>query len=609
MKFLKQVTQIVQEDILGTDNRFMAIVWTACLTGVVSLGVYMSSESVSFLGIADSREMQVNFAYPVEIRRIHVIPGQNVKKGDLLIELDQSELNDKIRLIRQQLSKLQAEMNVRQHLNSIVNNGSDVGLQDPLAVDIEDFTEELEYLEEQKKNLYIFADVDGVVGGVAFKEGEKAPSFTGLVTLSPENPSYIQGFIHEQLRTRLEIGREVAVTPVSGGGEPVVGRVVSIGSRIVMMPPRMLPYPTMQVYGREVIVEIPSQNGLLLGEKVQLKPKMAWLPLSFSSAIASEGTPTALSAHGLPADEAPRNVEVPAELAKRFTFEPSGAVYLSDLKKFLVVSDDTDKKKSATLFLVDGLGKVESQTLLVPGVGKISDMESISTDGPYVYIMTSQGLNKKGKDKAARNLFIRSKRQGLRLLGTERLEFKPLLLAAFRSSSDANLKRFFNDDGVEQLEIESHLVENDKLFIGFKNPLDRDGKSLLLLIDGVDEIFKTKSLSSKKIQVLGLLDFGTGPGAPHHLSELIRIKGHFYAATVCHKEGCGSVWRLQPKDDQFVPELLRTFEGLKPEALALDESTQSLFVLFDRKAETAQFARVPLSPAKTTAQNQPKQKD
>ncbi|HRO67985.1 MAG TPA: biotin/lipoyl-binding protein, partial [Pseudobdellovibrionaceae bacterium] len=488
MKSIKKILQIIQDDVIGTENRYMAMAWFACLSGLLALGMYLSSESMSFLGVADSRELQVNFEYPVEIKRIHVIPGQNVKKGDLLVELDQSELNGQIRLIRAQISKLEAERGVRRALNRIVSNASDLRTSDPLSVEIDDLTEELGYLENQRKNLYVFAEVDGIIGGVNFKKGEKVPAFTGLVSLSPQNPSYVEGFLHESLPTKVEIGRKVTVTPVSSGTPPVEGTVVSVGSRIILMPIRLSHFPNLQVWGREVVVEIPPRNGFLLGEKVQIKPHLElWSRLTrdiwpIDKAFAKERAASDEKRISLE-ELAPRAMTTSAELGKRFHLEPSGAIYLSDLKKFLVVSDDTDKKKSASLFLVEAEGTVLDEVLVVPGVGKVSDLESVSQQGDWIYLMTSQGLNKKGKDKGARNQFIRVKRSGLSLSDSQSVEFKPLLMKAIAASADRKLQAAFRTlKSPGDFEIESHFVDGSDLYLGFKNPMSADHQSLILVI-------------------------------------------------------------------------------------------------------------------------------
>lgn len=592
MKMIKKFVDTIQEDIIGTGNRVIAISWAVCLLGVVGLGFYMSSESMSFLGVADSREVQVNFEYPVEIKKIHVLPGQVVRKGELLLELNQSELDARIRVTRSQIGKLESELRMRQHLNSIVSNASQVDESDPLLVDISDLRQELEYLEKQKKNLYIFADVAGIVGGVNFKKGEKVPSFTSVVTLSPKNPSYVEGFVHENLKTKLEIGKKVSVIPVSSGGAAIEGKIVSVGSRIILIPQRLMHYPNMQVWGREVVVEIPSHNNLLLGEKVQIKPKLEIFGLP--TAIAADTKTSKKDSSLDSATSEPQKIQIPDEVSSRFKFEPSGAIYLEDLKKYLVVSDDTDKADSASLFLVDQEGKVDDQVLLVPGVGKISDLESISQSGEYIYLLTSQGLTKKGNDKEERNLFVRTKRTGLDFSGTQKVNFKLNLIRALSKSSNPELRKIEATLAKGSFEIEGHFVEGNDAYFAFKIPFFDNSKNLVLKISDIDSLFGKQKIEPKNVSLWSYVDFGSVPGAPHRFSDLIRVQGDLYATTVCSDEKCGAVWKLREQDGKVIPEMLKSFAGLKPEGIAYDSSDSTLFVTFDQKQKSPMFTRLSL---------------
>ncbi|KYG65719.1 hypothetical protein AZI86_01190 [Bdellovibrio bacteriovorus] len=584
MKTVKKIIETIQHDVIGTGNRFIAIAWFACLSGLIILGLYLNSETRSFLGVADSREQQVSFEYPVSIKELHVLSGQTVRKGDLMMELDQSELNEKIRLVRAQLLRLHSEKSLRSQLNLIVSNSSAGDLADPLNVDIEDLNEQLADLEEQRKNLFVFAQVDGVVGGVNFRRGEKVPAFTSVLTLSPDSPTYVEGFLHESLRTKLEVGKTVSITPLSSGTAALEGKIVSVGSRIILIPPRLAHYPNMQVYGREVVIEIPPHNGLLLGEKVQIKPRFDFISLPQATASAAEATKT--SPVGVSVDPLPMNF--PKELSKRFSFEPSGAIYLEDLKKFLVVSDDTDEEKSATLFLVNADGSVETQVLTVPGVKKISDLESISQQDGYIYLLTSQGLNKKGKDKKNRNQMVRVKRSGLNLSDTKVVEFKPLLFAALNSSTDKDLKKL--TQAGKDFEIESHFVMGKDLILGLKGPL-KEGHAIILKVKDFASLFDKSELKASQVSLWHTVKLETDEGV-HRLSDLIHHDGKLYAASVCPQEDCGAIWMLRDQDGTLTSSQIKFFKGVKPEGLAFNTHQRSLMVTFDEKNDTALFAKV-----------------
>lgn len=588
MKNIGKLVTVLQEDILGTDNRFMAGAWLMCLGGLVALGFYLSSESRSFLGVADSREQQISFEYPVSIKHLHVISGQNIRKGDLLVELDQSELSEKIRLIRAQLDRAESEKLLRQQLNLIVNNRSFGDLADPLAVDIEDFTEQLGELEEQKKKLYVFAQVDGIIGTVNFRQGEKVPGFTTILTLTPDSPTYVEGFVHESLKTKLVVGKTVRITPLSSDTQAMEGKIVSVGSRIIQIPLRLMSYPNMQVWGREVVVEIPPHNGLLLGEKVQIKPKFDLL--SIAQATAS----TDIKMNTGATTTEPADMKLPLTIKKHFQFEPSGAVYLSDIKKFLIVSDDTDKGKSASLFLANADGTVEEQVLTLPNIGQVADLESISQQDGTIYLLTSQGVNKKGEDKKNRNQIIRVTRSGLHLSGAEAVDFKTSLMTALKTSKDANLRILVQGEAKGNFEIESHFVDGKDLYLGFKEPLHINNGSIVLVVKNFETVFTGKSLKAEQVRLWNTLQFEKVQGAPHRLSELIKIQGQMYAATVCNDESCGAIWRLREENNKVSTSLVKFYKEDKPEGLAFDSHRRSLFVTFDEKNERPKFAHIDL---------------
>ena len=584
-----KLINIIQEDIIGTGNRLIAITWLLCIVGVVGLGLYFSSESRSFLGVADSREQKVSFEHPVEIKQIYVIPGQAIKKGELLMELDQSVLNEKIRTVRTQLDKLNSEKLVRSHLNLMVDNHGVSDGTDPLSVDIKDLNEQFENLEQQKKNLYVFASVDGVVGVVNFRRGERVPALTSILTLAPQSPTYIEGFLHESIHSKLEVGKAINVIQLAGGSKSVEGRVVSVGSRIIAMPPRLMANPNMQIYGREVIVEIPADNDFIPGEKVQLKPKfeITFLPQA-SAEIKKMASGKLLSA-------SPQEMQFPSDLAKRFSFEPSGAIYLQDLKKYLVISDDTDNAKSATLFLVNADGRVDEQVLTVPGIDKISDLESISQDGSTVYLLTSQGVNKKGIDKKARNLFVRTTRSGISFSDTVVVEFKPLLIKAMKASKDPQIKSILKKQIDGDFEIESHFFIGKNLYLGLKNPLTDDGKAIILQVAHSETLFDSKTLDSANLSVWKTMAFNDVAGSPHRLSDVVTVDGALYATTVCDHEGCGAVWKLDDQNGILTPKLIKFFSDGKPEGLAFNPSGKTLFVAFDQKSKPGKFAHLDLN--------------
>jgi HlyD family secretion protein len=131
---------------------------------------------------------------------------------------------------------------------------------------------ELAMLRAEQTKLTIIASQDAIVGSVNCHAGEKMSPFTSLLTLSAHSPTLVRGYIHEKVYNRIALGDQVDVVSAAERGGTVRGTVVGVGSRIVEFPIRLRKIPEMLVWGREVMIQIPSQNDFLLGEMVSVNP-------------------------------------------------------------------------------------------------------------------------------------------------------------------------------------------------------------------------------------------------------------------------------------------------------------------------------------------------
>lgn len=382
---IKAAATEIWSNLTSNDNRLLTVFWSACVFGVIAMGILIQTRPAGFLGIADTRESVINFEFPVTIQRIHVIPGQLVQRGDLIAELEQPDLEMKIHIAQSQLEKLQAEQNLKRELTQLSSgvirqnpkiksqqtseNDADVHL-DPLETQIRSFKHELSVLQNRKKNLYVFADISGVIGSVNFKKGETASSFSSLITISPLAPTYVQGFVYESLQYQVKVGQKMQVHSLTDNNKLIEGRVVSVGSRIVELPLRLLHSQNQKLWGREVSIEIPSTNHFLLGEKVEITPKRSWISVSSAQAdnIPLDGKTKIQGADLL-------DLMIPEAIQKISAVEPSGAVYLSELHKYAVVSDDTDEADTPLIFLVNHDGSVDPAAVTVEGIDTIQDID------------------------------------------------------------------------------------------------------------------------------------------------------------------------------------------------------------------------------------------
>lgn len=140
-------------------------------------------------------------------------------------------------------------------------------------IQIEKLEQEIVLVEKEKKDLIVFSPIDGIVGSVDHRQGEQVSAFSPILTIHSRAPSQIEGYIHEDVYNSITVGQKVSVISNADRKHSVVGTVAGVGTRIVEYPVRLRKRPDIQIWGREVIIKIPEQNSLLLGEKVMVSAK------------------------------------------------------------------------------------------------------------------------------------------------------------------------------------------------------------------------------------------------------------------------------------------------------------------------------------------------
>lgn len=589
MKTLKSLIHSIFKDVVNTNNRILFFCWCFAVISILLLGLFLNSESISILGLAESREFQVSFDSPVEIKQVHVSLGQIVKKGDLLLELNQESLNLQIYNLKSRYEKLMAELKLRHQISSLAKDMTSLPKgADPLQVELNNIKSEIDIFEKRLRNLFVFAEVDGAVGTVNFKNGEKAPAFASLLTIVPLNPTYINGYLNENLVSSVKIGQSVEV--FSNGGKSVSGRIINIGSRIVPIPQRLLRIQTIPAWGREVVVKIPSNNDFLVGEKVSVRK--VWGLTLFSTAQAEEESQKWKSSM----DHEIKEIHFPSSITDQFTPEISGIVYLPEIRKFALISDDYPDSHPMILLMSES-GEVSDQMLSIDGLDRMKDIESISVDGSYLYLMSSLSANKKHGLKSNRQLLVRIKRQGLDLSLDDSVDVREILLAAMKKSSDPILREIEmkSQRADEDLEVEGHFVRNNELFISLKHPVLVQNQGLIIRIKSLEKLFTNRTILSADVSIA----FRFNMSLPHQqvtsvLTDIINIENTIYAASSCHEEKCSAIWRL--REGSSDAELVYEFNEKKLEGIAISPMDQEIYGVFDHKR--SKFVSIPYKSTK-----------
>lgn len=447
----------------------------------------------------------------------------------------------------------------------------------PIKIRVQKLEEELKLLGQESGKLNIYSQMSGIIGSVNFKAGEKVAPFTPILTIHARNPSFVKGYIHENVYNRMAVNDKVNVISVADNRNLVEGTIASVGARIIEYPIRLRKHPDIAIWGRELLIKIPEHNKFILGEKVLISSTKVD-NMSLFDKVGSLFVSQEIQGAKLPAKPLKPQFKT-IDLEKNI--EASEVLYLKDIDRYLVLSDDTDNKKPQ-LFLVDKMGKVEK--VLISGLKKINDMESAAiTDNGDLFIASSQSFSKKGNLKYDRKLLIKVKRSGKDFSLLKGISLYNVLDEY--SKKNAGECAQFLKESIEnkRLDIEAMFFKEDGLFLGVKNPR-LDDQSIILKISEIDKVMTEEKVKTGVISIWKKVTLKDGSGKK--LISGMALSGSDLFITGTTKTG-GGLWKLNIDSD--VLELVRSFSDLRPEGVSLTPKKDELLLAFDQGVKTSKI--------------------
>jgi len=126
-------------------------------------------------------------------------------------------------------------------------------------------------IDHKIQSILVKAPQAGLIGNINCREGEHSEAFKTLMTFYEPHSTLVKGYVHEE--SILEIGSDVSfeVSSLIKTDVRYKGKLIGMGSRIVEIPPRLRKFAQVKTYGREITIEIPSDNIFLQKEKVSVK--------------------------------------------------------------------------------------------------------------------------------------------------------------------------------------------------------------------------------------------------------------------------------------------------------------------------------------------------
>jgi len=198
----------------------------------------------------------INKSLTAKLKSIKPV-SRSAKKNPIILQIESWETEKK-------LAVKPLNIRIRQLRNQMNSNSGNIN------INLDQLNMELDLLKEKEKTLSISSPISGVVGTIHYKKGEKVTPFATIITVSNSSPTYIKGYIHEKMYSRIDVGKSVMLTSSADARETSKGVVVGVGSRIVEYPQRLKKHPDSNLWGREVIIKIDSGNKFLLGEKMRI---------------------------------------------------------------------------------------------------------------------------------------------------------------------------------------------------------------------------------------------------------------------------------------------------------------------------------------------------
>lgn len=272
-----------------------------------------------------------------------------------------------------------------------------------------------------------------------------------------------------------------------------------------------------------------------------------------------------------------------------YSIEASGIIRLND-SCYILISDDT-KDDMPVLYMMDTAGMI-TKVVAIDGITKMTDMESISQDDSgYIYIASSQSINKKGKSPEKRRMFIRISRDNAnryKLAGKMVLsDFLKTWATKYPKESVASyLIKAINDSAMD---IEAMVACKDSILFGLKNPL-MNGETVVLVISKAS-LLSQKSLNNKSVAIWSTFVLTDEKDSiPFLLSDMC-FKDSLLYMTSCREntndtttELHGKVWMYNRVSRKL--DCIADFPNRKPEGITRGHDSK-LLVVFDNGNSTA----------------------
>ncbi|NOZ00587.1 MAG: HlyD family efflux transporter periplasmic adaptor subunit [Deltaproteobacteria bacterium] len=436
---------------------------------------------------------------------------------------------------------------------------------------VEEIRLQLVRLDQRIRMREVRSPVQGYVVDILARQGDTLPAYAPIVAVEEEQASAVDVYLPETEEAPAAVGQLVEIVSKRGREFDARGRVVFIYPGYMPIPERLM-FRRQMAWALKMRVALEHGHRLRPGESVNVRV-LDGVALAAEPSVATLDSVEGKS----PKKGGPMPMKVPGELRSKTRFEPSGIVWLDDIHRFLVVSDDTGLKgmenHAPWVFLMTTRGEVEPDPLTIEGLKSINDLESVTmADDGTLFLVASQSVNRKGKRPLNRRLLVRVSRKGRHLKAKGIVPLLQTVREAFEAQGKTKTALGLDNAGLAALDIEGAAWKDGALYFGLKQPISPEG-ALIWKLDRLDALFAKAPFRPGDLTLYARVDLGAFKGRKAGFSDLFfGADGAMYALAtipdVDDGEQQGTFLRIERADGgKWIARDLMRFAGLKPEGL------------------------------------------
>lgn len=196
----------------GIRKQKTLLLWLLALATIISLSATYQPNNHTIVGIREAGEHKITAPVPGTIQAIHVSPGEQVTKGQLLATL----------------------------------NGATTS--------------------------QLHAPVSGTIKLIQHNAGATVAANAVVMIINDPNTPIIKGFVHESVKGEINVGEEFLASAFHDGRKSVRARVTAVSPRITRFPDRLQPLNQLAYvyYGQEITLVPSAADRFKLGELLKL---------------------------------------------------------------------------------------------------------------------------------------------------------------------------------------------------------------------------------------------------------------------------------------------------------------------------------------------------